>query len=160
VSHPSLGLPPLDPAAGFPEAAERIRTNQDRLAARALAAAMDADPTIRDRYDEAGQRHLLRDAILLAERIAICVAAATPVPAHDYAEWTAPVYRRRRVPMDDLVALCEGLRAALPSVLAPAELASASAALDQAIEAYRWHRRLAGDARKKNAFLQFLYKGG
>ena len=44
-------------------------------------------------------------------------------------------------------------------MLAPAELAAASAALDQAIEAYRWHRRLAGDARKKNAFLQFLYKG-
>lgn len=121
---------------------------------------MEADPTIRDRYDEIGQRRLLRDAALLAERIALCVAAANPGPAHDYAEWTAPVYRRRRVPMDDLVALCEGLRAALPSLLAPAELAVAFAALDQAIEAYRWHRRLAGDARKKNAFLQFLYKGG
>ena len=31
---------------------------------------------------------------------------------------------------------------------------------DGAIEEFRWHRRLAGDARKKNAFLQFLYKGG
>jgi hypothetical protein len=121
---------------------------------------MDADPTIRDRYDETGQRQLLRDAALLTERVAICVTAANPLPAREYAEWTAPVYRRRRVPMDDLVGLCEGLRAALPSILAPAELASASAALDQAIEVYRWHRRLAGDARKKNAFLQFLYKGG
>jgi hypothetical protein len=36
----------------------------------------------------------------------------------------------------------------------------ADAALDAAIEVYRWHRRLAGDARKKNAFLQLLYKGG
>jgi hypothetical protein len=160
VSHPSLGLPPLDLTAGFPAAAARMRENQDRLAARALAVAMDADPTIRERYDEAGQRQLLRDAALLCERIAICVAAANPGPAHDYAEWTAPLYRRRKVPMDDLVGLCDGLRAALPSVLAPAELASASAALDGAIEAYRWHRRLAGDARKKNAFLQFLYKGG
>ena len=51
--------------------------------------------------------------------------------------------------MDDLIALCEGLRAALPSVLAPAELPSAGAALDAAIEVYRWHRRLAGDARKR-----------
>ena len=33
-------------------------------------------------------------------------------------------------------------------------------ALDAAIGAYRWHRRIAGDARRKNAFLQFLYKGG
>lgn len=160
MSHPSLGLPPLDLTAGFPDAAARLRGGKERLAARAVAVAMEADPTIRDRYDEIGQRRLLRDAGLLAERIAICVAAANPGPAHDYAEWTAPVYRRRKVPMDDLVALCEGLRAALPSVLAPAELTLASAALDQAIEAYRWHRRLAGDARKKNAFLQFLYKGG
>ena len=121
---------------------------------------MDADPTIGERHDETGQRHLLRDAGLLAERIAISVAAGDPLPAREYAEWTAPVYRRRRVPMDDLVALCEGLRATLPSVLAPAELAAASTALDAAIEVYRWHRRIAGDARKKNAFLQFLYKGG
>jgi hypothetical protein len=159
VSHPSLGLPPLDLTAGFPDAAARLRTATDRLAARALAVAMDADPTIRERYDDAGQRHLLRDAALLVDRIGLCVAAADPAPAHDYAEWTAPLYRRRGVPMDDMVALCEGLRAALPSVLAPAELIAAAAALDRAIEAFRWHRRLAGDARRKNAFLQFLYKG-
>ena len=159
MSHPSLGLPPLDLTAGFPDAAARLLASTGRLAARALAVAMDADPTIRERYDEAGQRHLLRDAALLVDRVALCVAAANPAPAHDYAEWTAPVYRRRGVPMDDLVALCDGLRAALPSVLAPAELAAAEAALDQAIDAYRWHRRLAGDARRKNAFLQFLYKG-
>ncbi len=62
--------------------------------------------------------------------------------------------------MDDLIALCEGLRSAFPSVLTPAELPAAGEALDAAIERYRWHRRLAGDARKKNALLQFLYKGG
>jgi hypothetical protein len=73
---------------------------------------------------------------------------------------TAPVYRRRRTPMDDLVALCEGLRVAFPSVLTPGELGVASESLDAAIAGYRWHRRLAGDARKKNALLQLLYKGG
>jgi hypothetical protein len=62
--------------------------------------------------------------------------------------------------MDDLVALCDGLRTALPSVLTPTETTSAGAALDAAIEVYRWHRRLAGDGRRKNALLQFLYKGG
>ena len=160
VSHPSLGLPPLDLTAGFPDAAARIRTSLSRLAVRALAVAMDADPTIRERYDEAGQRHLLRDAELLAERVALAVAAGDPAPAREYADWTSVVYRRRRVPMDDLVALCEGLRAAFPSVLAPGELSASTAALDAAIEVYRWHRRLAGDARKKNALLQFLYKGG
>lgn len=160
VSHPSLGLPPLDRTAGSPDAAARIRANAERLAARALAVAMDADPTIRERHDEVGQRHLLRDAELLAERVALAVAAGDPSPTADYADWTAPVYRRRRVPMDDLIGLCDGLRSAFPSVLAPAELPVAVAALDAAIEVYRWHRRLAGDARRKNAFLQFIYKGG
>ena len=47
-----------------------------------------------------------------------------------------------------------------PSVLAPGELPLASEALDEAIGRYRWHRRIAGDARKKNALLQLLYKGG
>ena len=152
-------MPPLDRTAGYPDAAARIRADLARLAARALRIAMDADPTMETRYDEAGLRHLLRDAELLAERVALCVEAGDPRPAHDYAEWTAPVYRRRRVPMDDLVALCDGLRAAFPSVLAPAELGSAAEALDAAIKAYRWHRRIAGDARRRNPILAFLYKG-
>ena len=159
VSHPSLGLPPLDLTAGYPEAAARIRQSAPRIAARALSVAVTADPTIRERYDEPGQRHLLRDAELLAERVALSVAAGDPAPATEYADMTAPVYRRRRVPMDDLVALCEGLRVALPSVLAPAELPIAGSALDGAIGVYRWHRRIAGDARKRNRFLQFIYKG-
>ena len=61
--------------------------------------------------------------------------------------------------MDDLVALCNGLRAAFSSVLAPGELGSASEALDAAIKVYRWHRRIAGDARRRNPILAFLYKG-
>jgi hypothetical protein len=112
---------------------------------------MDRDLTIRDRHDEAAQRHLLHGAAL---------PSGETSPTSEYADWTSIVYRRKRIPMDDLVALCEGLRAAVPSVLAPTELPAASAALDAAIEVYRWHRRLAGDARKKNAFLQFIYKGG
>ena len=160
MSHYSLGRPPLDLTRGFPAAAERIRVNQDRLGARALEVALDANPGLRERYDDAGLRQLLRDATLIAERVALCVAADDPSPAFVYAEYTSALYRRRKVSMDDLVALCEGLRAALPSVLTPAEMPAADAALDEAIRAYNWHRRLAGDARKKNAFLQFLYKGG
>jgi hypothetical protein len=160
VSHPSLGLPPLDLTAGLPEAAARIRASAPRLAARALAVAMDADPTMGQRHDEAALRHLLHGAELLAERLALAVASGQTSPTSEYADWTSIVYRRKKIPMDDLVALCEGLRAAVPSVLTPAELPAASAGLDAAIEVYRWHRRLAGDARKKNAFLQFIYKGG
>jgi len=158
VSHPSLGLPPPDRTAGYPAAAARIRGDLFRLGARALRAAMDADPTIGQRYDEAGQRILLHDAELLAERVALCLETGDPGLAHEYAEWTAVTYRRRRTPMGDLVALCEGLRAAFPSVLTPGEMTPASEALDAAIKSYRWHRRIAGD-RKRNAILQLLYKG-
>lgn len=159
MSHPSLGLPPLSTTAGPPDAARRIRERAPELAARALAVALDRDPTLRERNDEIGLRGRLRDAELLAERVAICVAADDPTPASEYADWTSPVYRRKQVPLDDLIALCEGLRTALPVALAPGELEAANTALDAAIEQYRWHRRLAGDARKKNAFLQFIYKG-
>ena len=160
MSHPSLGLPPSDPDPASAAAAARIVANRERLGARALRLAMDADPTMEQRHDEAGLRNLLRDAELLAERVALCVATNDPGRAREYGEWTAPLYRRRRVPMDDMVGLCEGLRTALTSVLAPGEIAPAGAALDEAIKVYRWHRRLAGDARKRNALLQLIYKGG
>ena len=160
MSHPSLGLPPPDPTAGLPDAAARVRANRERLAARALRVALDRDPKIAERHDETGLRHLLRDAELLADRVARSMETGDVAPAREYAEWTAPHYRRRRIAMDDLIDLCEGLRAALPSVLAPGEMPAASAPLDAAIKVYRWHRRIAGDARKKNALLQFIYKGG
>jgi hypothetical protein len=160
VSHPSLGQPPLDSTAGSREAARRIRDAAATLAARALATAIDGDPTLRERNDEVGLRQRLRDAELLAERVAVAVAAGDPAPAREYADWTAPVYRRKRVPLDDLINLCEGLRAALPAVISQEESVHADVAIDAVIAQYRWHRRLAGDARKRNAFLQFIYKGG
>lgn len=115
---------------------------------------------MRERYDEAGLRQLLLDAELLADRVAVAVAANAPEIGREYAEWTAPVYRRRRIPMDDLIGLCDGLRQALPDLLSHDELVPADATLDEAVKAYRWHRRLAGDARKRNRLLQLLYKGG
>lgn len=159
MSHPSLGLPPHDMTVGLPQAAERVRAARERLAGRALEVALAETPTMRERYDEAGLRRLLRDTELLVERVALSVASGDPYHTRGYADWISPLYRRREVPLDDLIALCDGIRSALPGVLAPDELESAGAALDEAIEVFRWHRRLAGDARKKNAFLQFLYKG-
>lgn len=159
MSHPSLGRPPIDLTAGSPTAAGHIRAALDQLAAAALEAAIDRDPTLRTRYDEIGLRERLHDAGLLADRVALAVAAGDPGPAHEYADWTAPVYRRKRVPLDDLINLGEGLRAALGSVIEGPALADAEAAIDAAIASYRWHRRLAGDARKRNRFLQFIYKG-
>jgi hypothetical protein len=131
----------------------------DTLAARALEAAVERDPTMMTRYDELGLRERLHDAALLADRLALSVAAGDPAPAREYAAWTAPAYRRKRVPLDDLINLLEGLRSALPSVVDGKADADGNAAIDAAIEVYRWNRRLAGDARKRNAFLQLLYKG-
>ncbi len=121
---------------------------------------MERDPTLRERYDEIGLRQRLRDAELLAERIAVSVAEDDPAAAREYADWTSPMYRRKRVPLDDLINLCEGLRAAIAGAVAPGMAAAADVAIDEAIAQYKWHRRLAGDARKRNALLQFIYKGG
>lgn len=160
MTHPSLGRPPIDLTATSTDGARRIQDQVSTLAARALATALDRDPTLRTRNAEVGLRQRLRDAELIAERVALCVAAGSPGLAREYADWTAPVYRRKRVPLDDLINLCEGLRAALRATVAGDSLAAAEQALDEAIAQYRWHRRLAGDARKRNAFLQFIYKGG
>jgi hypothetical protein len=159
VSHPSLGRAPRDLTAGSPTAAHHIRASIPTLAARALESAVDRDPTLKTRYDEVALRERLRDAELLADRVALSVAAGDPEPAKEYADWTTPVYRRKQVPLDDLINLLEGLRQAVPSVVDGQALADAQAAIDDAIVQYRWHRRLAGDARKRNAFLQFIYKG-
>lgn len=131
----------------------------DALGARALESAVERDPTLMTRYDELGLRERLHDAALLADRVALSVAAGDPGPAREYADWTAPAYRRKRVPLDDIINLLEGLRTALPSVVDGQADVDADAAIDAAIAVYRWNRRLAGDARKRNAFLQLLYKG-
>lgn len=160
MSHPSLGLPPVDQRLVHPVAARRVRDGAPGLAARAVEVAIERDGSFRERHDEAGLRSRLRDTELLAARLAIAIGIDDPTPMREYAEMIAPVYRRKGVPLDDLTSLCEGLRAVLPTGLGRAELAAAGLALDEAIAVFRWHRRLGGDARKRNALLQFLYKGG
>jgi hypothetical protein len=160
VTHPSLGLPPGDQRIVHPDAARTVRERASVLAARALEVAIERDPTLRARNDEAGLRARLWDATLLARRLALAVEQDDPAPMRDYAEQVGPVYRRKQVPLDDLIHLCEGLRASLGGVLAGEPFDVASLALDEAIAVFRWHRRIAGDARKKNALLQFIYKGG
>ena len=159
MSHPSLGLPPRNATTAWSDVARRIRDNGPQLAARALAVAMDNDPTLRERNDDVGLRERLRDAELLAERIATAVAEDDPNVAGEYADWTSPVYRRKRVPLDDLINLCEGLRSAIAGASAPSVADAADAAIDAAIAQFKWHRRLAGDARKRNRLLQLIYKG-
>ena len=159
MSHPSLGLPPRSLTAGFPDAAARLQTHRVAIGVRALEIARDEDPTLASRYDELGLRLLLRDTEALVDRLALCVAGDDPHWLHEFADQSATVFRRRRVPMDDLVAICEGLRAAIRSHLSAEELVPADAALDAAVAVYRDYRRLAGDARKRNRILAAIYKG-
>jgi hypothetical protein len=159
VSHPTLGLPPRSLVAGYPDAAARLRTGRSRIAARALETAVADDPTLRTRYDEAGLRNLLRDGEVLVDRLALCVAGLDSFWLKDFADQAAPVFRRREVAMDDVVRLCEGIRAGARGVLSEDEMVPADAALDAAIGVFRWYRRLAGDARKRNRILNAIYRG-
>jgi hypothetical protein len=149
-----------DMTAGFPAAADRIRASRARLAVRALEAALERDPTLRARLGETGLQHLLRDADGFLERVARAVGSGSPAQVRDWAEWVAPVFRRRHVPMDDLISLSEGVRLALGAVLSEGERASVDAAIDEGIAVFRWHRGISGDARKRNRLLAALYKGG
>ena len=160
MTHPSLGLPPRSLQAGFPDGAARLRADRGRIAARALEVAVGDDPTFRDRYDAVGLRSLLGDAEVFVERLALCVAGNDSHWLKDFADQTATVYRRRGVAMDDVVRLMEGIRAGARGVLSEAESVPADAAIDEAIKVFRWYRRLAGDARKRNPILAALYKGG
>jgi hypothetical protein len=159
VSHPSLGLPPVDRSGGLPPVARRIDAARDALAARALEIAIDRDPTLRDRFDEIGFRQLLRDTVTLVDRVVEAVAQDDPEPARSFAEAVAPVYRRRKVPMDDLMNLANSVREAIGAVLPVADMPPVDTAVDAMIDRFKWHRRLAGDARKRNRILAAIYKG-
>jgi hypothetical protein len=159
VSHPSLGLPPRSLQVGFPDAAARLRAAHAHLAARALEVAADLDPTLIARHDEAGLRNLLRDAEVLVERLALCVAGGDPRWLKEFADQSVIVFRRRGVQMDDVIGLCEGLRAGVRGVLGDDEMAPATLGLDAAVAAFSWHRRISGDGHKRNRLSETLYKG-
>jgi hypothetical protein len=146
-------------ASGFTEAAEKVRRDSLKIASRALVAAAEADPTIKGRYDELGQRRLLRDSEILIERLAMCLASDNPRWLGGFAEWVAPIYRRRGVSLLDLAALCSGIREAIEPDLSADELGSAARALEAATTVFRRTSRLAGDRHKRSALWNWMYRG-
>ncbi len=102
---------------------------------------------------------MLRDTEIYIDRLARSAATDDPRWAQQWADQVAPLYRRRSIPMDDLINLGEGLRLAVQGYLTPAERVPVEAAVDASIKSFRWYRRLAGDARKRNRLLHFIYKG-
>jgi hypothetical protein len=159
VSHPSLGLPPRDLSAGDTTAAAALRSGGARLRARALAAALDLNPTMKDRHAEVVIQALLADLEAFHDRLIVAVASADPGAMASFADLVAVRYRKRKIPMDDVISLCEGLRRAAAAVVEPAAVPVVDAAIDEAIAVFKWNRRLAGDARKRNPLLAFIYKG-
>lgn len=159
MSHPSLGLPPRDLSAGDPAAAAMLRSGGPRFRARAFAAALDIDPTLADRHDQLVRDALQADLEAFVDRLAVAVGSGDPRAMATFADLVAVRYRKRKVAMDDVVTLCEGLRRAAAAVVEPSGLESIDAAIDAGIEVFRWHRRLAGDARKRHPLLAYIYKG-
>jgi hypothetical protein len=159
VSHPSLGLPPRDLSAGDTAAAAALRSGGARLRARAFAAALDIDPTLRDRHSELVRTSLLADLDAFVDRLVVAVASDDPRAMATFADLVAVRYRKRKVGMDDIITLCEGLRRAAVAVVEPGAEQVIDSAIDAAIVVFRWHRRLAGDARKRHPLLAFIYKG-
>jgi hypothetical protein len=159
VSHPSLGLPPRDLSAGDPVAAAALRSGGARLRSRAFDAALDLDPTLKVRHDDVTRQALLADVEAFMDRLVTAVGSGDPHAMALFADLVAVRYRKRKVPMDDVVTLCEGIRRAAAAAVDVASLPAVDAALDEAITVFRWHRRLAGDARKRHPLLAFIYKG-
>jgi hypothetical protein len=157
--HPNLGLAPVNMTAGFPDAAAKLRRETVPIAARALEAAIEKDPTIQTRYDEVGLRRLLRDTELLVERLAMCLGSDNPRWLVEYAEWIAPIYRRRGVSLLDICALGDGIRAVLAADLGQDERATAELSLEAATAIWKRNSRLAGDRHKRNALWKWLYRG-
>ena len=159
MSHPSLGLPPRDLSAGDPAAAAALRRATLGLRTRALQAALDLDPTFGDRHGELIRTALLSDLEAFVDRLALAIASGDPGAMATFADLVAVRYRKRRISMDDLVTLLEGLRRATGAIVEPGAQPSVDAAIDAGIAVFRWHRRLAGDGRKRHPLLNFIYKG-
>lgn len=145
--------------AGAPDAAARLAADRLGHAGRALEYAVAADPTFLERYDEIGLRRLVNDAAVLLDAVAVSVASADPTHAEHWADTSVAPYRRRRIPMDDLVTLAAALRRSIAGSLAAEELVHADEAITLAADVWQRARRLGGDARKRNRILSAIYKG-
>lgn len=159
MSHPSLGLPPIDHLAGDPASAEALRRDRRRIGERAIAFVGDQDATFRDRYEGTRLDELRLDVDSIVNRLADAVAANQPDGLARWAEMVVPRFRKKAVSMDDLTLLFEGLRRAAPAAVEPDAMASVDAAIDAGIAVFAWHRRIAGDARRRHPLLDAIYKG-
>jgi hypothetical protein len=158
MPHPTLGLPPHDITAGHPEAAARLRASRDRVAQLGLATTVRDANGFADRYDEEQLRLFLRDNQRHVEQLAKAIETGQDYYVTSYGEWVIPMYRRRRVPVADFMALLAGLQAASGTVLTPEEKRVSDGLFAQWADRLRKHQRLPGD-HKGNGIIRFFWKG-
>ena len=159
MPHPAIGLPPSDATAGHPDLARRIRAERSRLPARAMEAALRIDPGLRDRHDDLALRRILRDYEGHLDQLERALATGEDRHVVQYGEWLVPVYRRRKVRMNDVVTFIAGLRDEVIGVAAAADADAVRAVTGAWIERLRHHRRLPGD-HEGNSLVRLIWKGG
>ncbi len=151
-----------DPAAStfppMPDAATRLRNGHGRLGAEALRAAVRRDPSFESRYDTVQFRTFLRDCDRHVLQLAQALERGLPGPMTEYVDTIVPVFRRRRVPLEDLGTMLLGTLDAARADLPPAEGDAASLVVEAALNQLERPRHLPGD-RPRNPILQLLWKG-
>jgi hypothetical protein len=157
MSHPALGLPPSDSSAGRPALAARLRADE-RLAALSLDAALRADPSLRERYDELMLRRFLRDYGQHIEQLAQALETGEPRFVVLFGEHLVPIYRRRNVRMNDVVTLLRGLEEVAVASVPSTEGELVRDLMSAWVDRMRHHRRLPGD-HDGNAAVRFIWKG-
>jgi hypothetical protein len=158
MPHPAIGLPPSDATAGRPELARRINAARSRLPALALEASLRIDPGLRDRHDDLALRRVLRDYESHLDQLARALATGEDRHVVQYGEWLVPVYRRRKIRMNDVATFIAGLRDAVLGVVPAADADGVRSVTDAWIERLRHHRRLPGD-HEGNKLVRFIWKG-
>jgi hypothetical protein len=128
------------------------------VATLALKAALEADPTLADRYDAIVMRTLLRDYDRHVVQFALALETGEARYVTEWAEWIVPIYRRRRIPARDQRTLVGALRPAAAAVLPPDDATAFGDLLDAWFKRLRLYQRLPGDHRG-NPVARFIWKG-
>ncbi len=157
MPHPATGLPPSDATAGHPAVAARLRSTL-RLPALSLEAALRIDGSLAERHDELMLRRFLRDYERHIEQLARAIETGEDRFVITYGETLVPIYRRRRVRMNDVATLLRGLEEAAVAVGTSAEAALVREPMQAWVERMRHHRRLPGD-HEGNSSVRFVWKG-
>ncbi len=151
-----------DPAAvafpPMPDGATRLSNGHGRLAAEALRASVRRDPSLETRYDALQFRTFLRDCDRHVLQLAQALERGLPGPMVEYVDTIVPVFRRRRVPLEDLGTMLLGTLDAARADLPPAEGDAVSVVVEAALNGLELPRHLPGD-RPRNPILQLLWKG-